>query len=244
MWRFLACCVLVLVCLQHSFALAAPTKPPAGERSAKATNAGGEQRPTRAKKAAKTAAYTPEREAAALAFVGQQHPELTPLLSQLKANKPKEYEAAIRDLFRTSERLAGIQERNPERYALEIENWKLRSQLQLVAARATMPEPPGQDAARRAHEAELRRLLDQQVDGRVKLLQFDREQLLERADELQSQITALQSDRADEVERRFERLMSKVEKSRRSRRDAGKPRANQAAPKLTEKGKPGDAVTN
>src|SRR6478736_3014044 len=57
-------------------------------------------------------AVTPEREAAAMAFVKQHHPELADLLTMLKAGNQKEYEKAVRELYRTSERLAQIQERD------------------------------------------------------------------------------------------------------------------------------------
>ena len=55
------------------------------------------------------------REAAALAFVHEHHPELESLLASLKERQPKQYEAAIRDLFRHSERLAGYQEKDAAR---------------------------------------------------------------------------------------------------------------------------------
>src|SRR5262245_8457794 len=50
--------------------------------------------------------FTPESEAAALKFVGENHRELGALLKQLKASSPEEYKRAIRDLFRTTEKLA------------------------------------------------------------------------------------------------------------------------------------------
>ena len=67
------------------------------------------------------AVVTPERESAALLFAERHHPELRGLLDRLKVNNPDQYEDAIADLFRTSERLAGLQARTPERYDLELE---------------------------------------------------------------------------------------------------------------------------
>src|SRR6185436_5664149 len=49
---------------------------------------------------------TPEREAAAVTFVKLHHPDLAELLGHLKQSNPREYQRAIRDLFRTSENLA------------------------------------------------------------------------------------------------------------------------------------------
>ncbi len=56
-------------------------------------------------------AFTPEREAAALSFVKQHHPELEELLSQLKSGNRPEYRRAINELFR-GQRAAGGQSRN------------------------------------------------------------------------------------------------------------------------------------
>ena len=78
---------------------------------------------------------TPEREAAVMTFVKQHHAELAELLVQLKASNSKEYEQAIRELFRTSERLAQIQERDMPQYELELKHWQVQSRVQLLSAR-------------------------------------------------------------------------------------------------------------
>src|SRR5206468_2527102 len=53
-------------------------------------------------------AVTPEREAAAITFVQRNHAELADLLASLKASQPQEYERAIRDIYRTTERLKAV----------------------------------------------------------------------------------------------------------------------------------------
>jgi hypothetical protein len=58
---------------------------------------------------AKKLGVTPERQAAVMTFVQRNHPELADLLAHLKARQPAEYEGAVRELFRTTERLAQIQ---------------------------------------------------------------------------------------------------------------------------------------
>src|SRR5262249_19634201 len=70
---------------------------------------------------------TPEREAAVKTFVDQHHPELGELLVHLKENNKKEYEKAVRDLFKTSERLARTHEMDVERYDLELKLWQTQS---------------------------------------------------------------------------------------------------------------------
>src|ERR1700719_964914 len=94
--------------------------------------------PPKVVKPAERVPLTPEREAAAITFVRQHHAELVDLLNQLKESKPAEYQAAIRELFQTSERLAPLSEQAPPRYELELEAWKVKSRIQLLAARSTM----------------------------------------------------------------------------------------------------------
>ena len=62
---------------------------------------------------------TPEREAAVMAFVRQHHAELGELLVRLKDTNSQEFERAIRDLSRTSERLAQIRKNDADRFELE-----------------------------------------------------------------------------------------------------------------------------
>jgi len=78
---------------------------------------------------------TPEREAAAITFARVNAPELVELLDFLRDHRPRQYRRAVTDLFRTSERLATIQERAPERYALELRTWKAKSRIELLVAR-------------------------------------------------------------------------------------------------------------
>ena len=65
----------------------------------------------------------PEREAAALAFARENHPELAALLEGLKQNAPREYQAALVDLDRAVDRLGKSRERSAERHAFDLSEW-------------------------------------------------------------------------------------------------------------------------
>ncbi len=73
--------------------------------------------------------------AAALAFVQQQQPELARLLDYLRKNQPRQYQRAVRELSRTAERLSQTRDRDPRRYELELQAWKARSRIDLLAAK-------------------------------------------------------------------------------------------------------------
>jgi hypothetical protein len=144
--------------------------------------------------------FTPEREAAALTFVRAHHPELAELLDRLKTRRPQEYQKAVRELFRASERLAQSQEQAPQRYEMELSEWKLRSRIQLLVARMSMGRTPEQ-------EAELRQLLAEQLAVHRELVKFTHERTAARAAALQKELDELDADREQLVERRYQEAL-------------------------------------
>jgi hypothetical protein len=128
--------------------------------------------------------FTPEREAAALTFVRAHHPELAELLDRLKSRRPQEYQKAVRELFRASERLAQSQELQPQRYEMELNEWKLQSRIQLLVARMSMGRTP-------ELEAELRHLLAEQLAVHRELVKFTHERTAARAAALQKELDEL-----------------------------------------------------
>lgn len=158
---------------------------------------------------------TPEREAAALTFVRQHHAELVDLLATLKQTNPKEYGRAMRDLFRTSERLAHTFEQDPVRYEFDLQIWKTRSCVQLLAARLKMSP---RDAAL---IAELKQALGEQMDVQRARLEHDRALLAERVKRMDVQIERLEKNRQDIVERQFNALLNPRKKSQPEKPQAG-----------------------
>ncbi|MBA4019910.1 MAG: hypothetical protein C0483_22310 [Pirellula sp.] len=144
--------------------------------------------------------FTPEREAAALTFVRMHHGELADLLDRLKTRRPQEYQKAIRELFRVSERLAMSQEQQPLRYELELQEWKLSSRIQLLVARMSMNRTP-------ELEQELRQLLAEQVSVHRDLIRFSYERTSARAAALQKELTDLEQRQGDLVEERFQKVL-------------------------------------
>ena len=106
---------------------------------------------------------TGQREQAALEFVQEHHAELDGLLAYLRENRAREYQQAINELYRASERLNQIRTRDPERYKLELKAWQLRSRIQLLTARWMMERSE-------AIEDELREALEAHHDLRVQIM--------------------------------------------------------------------------
>lgn len=160
---------------------------------------------------------TPARETAAITFARLHHPELADLLERLKKRNNRQYELAIRDLFLASERLARFRERAPEAYDIHLELWKVDSRLRLLAARMSMSEDKNV-------EAELKALLEQRVDLRLRQLRLERERVAERLQKYDEQIRELEQDPAGAAERDLARLQNSLHAPRRPRQgnSAGK----------------------
>lgn len=170
-----------------------------------------------AKPQAPVIAISPEREAAAIAFAKENHPELAALLEGLKRNAPREYQAALADLDRAVDRLAKTKERSAERHAFELAEWKITSRIRLLAARLTMSPDP-------AVEAELRAALRERLDLRVSAQRAERDRLQTRVAKLDQQIEEMTS-RADAIiEKQFVDLRKTM-----PTKPAAKPKSKKAA---------------
>jgi len=150
-------------------------------------------------KARPAIAVTPEREAAVLTFVQRNHSELAELLGYLKTSQPEEYEGAIREIFRTTERLALVQERDPLQYELEIVSWTAQSRVQLLAAKLKMES---NDELLK----QLRVALQSQNDAKLALLKHERQKAEDRVGKLSSEIARFEKDREKVIDRRLQLL--------------------------------------
>lgn len=157
---------------------------------------------------------SPLDEAAALAFAAQHHPELAALLRHMEKPAPREYRAGILDVEWSRQRLERTRERSPERYELELSEWKLNSQIRLLVARLAMGESPAQ-------VAELKSLVRDRAAVRLQLLEDDRDRMTARLERLESQIAARRADADQIVEREVQNLVGSA--SAASARVANKP---------------------
>ncbi len=154
------------------------------------------------KKKGNGGAVSPQREAAVLAFVRKNHPDLTALLAYLKDQRPREYARAIRQMYPVSERLAKLRKNDSERYEVALQSWKVQSRVQLLAAQAKMSDDP-------AIRQNLEKALREQIDLRCELLARDRDKFLARAEKFESQRKHLEAQRETSVARQLKMLLRK-----------------------------------
>ncbi|UUO07444.1 hypothetical protein M4951_03825 [Blastopirellula sp. J2-11] len=214
--RFLL--LTLVVCLLASTAVA--QKP--GKTKAKAVAQNGvsletkpaEKKASKKKEAAEDSVSESEksrREDWAYALVRKHHPELASLLRSLKRLKPRQYESAIRELSRVSEKLHQIEQRQPERYELELAVWKSKSRIQLLTAQLQM-SPDDEELRDR-----LRQVISQQIVSQRQLLEFEKDRVSQRIEFLNAQLERMDGDVATMVEQRLRAIDPAVKRAPRSR---------------------------
>jgi hypothetical protein len=191
---------------------------PAPARAAASAKKDGKSRPA--------IAVTPEREAAVLTFVQRNHAELAELLGYLKTSQPEEYERAIREIFRTTERLALVQERDPLQYELEVVSWTAQSRVQLLAAKLKMES--NDELLKQLREA-----LKSQNEAKLALLKHERQKAEDRVGKLSSEIARFEKDREKVIDRQLQVLTQAAAEGRTARlgaKNAGKQGKKNANP--------------
>ncbi len=161
---------------------------------------------------------SPEREAAAILFARENHPELAALLDGLKKNAPREYQAALVDLDRAVERIGKLKDKSPDRHQVELAEWKITSRIRLLAARLTMSEDP-------TVEAELRAALRERLELRLGAQRAERDRLQVRVTRLDQQIEEM-SSRADAT---IEKQLVELRKTLPAARPSAKPKVKRPA---------------
>jgi len=149
---------------------------------------------------------TAEREEAVMDFVQQNHAELKALLTHLRENRRKDYERAIRELSRDSERISQLKGRDEKQYELEIKAWTIKSRIQLLTAQLVMGD---KDEIR----SQLKSLLNEQIDIRTTLMTRERERAAERVAKIDQELSRIQTERQRIVDNQLQMLTKSAKNS-------------------------------
>lgn len=184
-----------------------------------------------AKKAAKALQkvkdVSADQEKQAIGFATAQHSELVELLDRLEEMNPEQYGRAIRELYKTSERLRLMADRNPERHSLELSLWKLESRIRLTLAQIAMED----DAE---IEKQLAPLMAERRDLKRRVLELERRQATSRIAEIDQQLETLQkapeAETAKELKRLKQTVVSQMKPGKVKAKQAKRAKAAESAP--------------
>jgi len=164
-------------------------------------------------------------------FLRQHHAELADLLEHLKSSSPSRYHKAIRDLWKARERLMQVKQRDRTQYELELEAWVIESKIQLLVARLAMKDD---DALRE----ELRSLLGQRIDLRLRLVLGERERHLERVRKLDEQVDRYNNSRSEMIEKQFLLLTDSCKRLKQKRAGLSAKRSPRPSKSSSREGEP------
>lgn len=184
---------------------------------------------------ASPATVSAEQEKTILAFVSKHDTSLHGLLGNLRTSRPKEYQKALVDLNRATDRLAQVKRNRPHAYDLEVKKWQAQSKIQMLAAKLTMnPDPETRDLLRQA--------IEERANLELQVLRADREFTAKRLQQLDDQIAAGEAGIENRVQQQFEKSIAAARRLRTSKEpEASKKRASAESdkpsdsPKKTEK---------
>jgi hypothetical protein len=161
-------------------------------------------------------ALDPAREADALAFVREHHPELATVLQALKPMNPAEYRKAILELSQVGRNLADLKARNPKRYEFVLDTWKAKSRVELLAAQ--LAGSPDEEL-----KSQLRSAIEARVETDIRRQRYELEQAEAAAKKAREALDRLENHRDSVVEARFRALQPK--KLAKAKKSAATPKA-------------------
>lgn len=138
-----------------------------------------------------------------LEFAAEHHPELARLLKHLRQSRPQEFQRAARELHQQVLTLQKLRERNPVRYAHQLEVWKCDSQIRVLVAKWSRTRDE-------SLELQIRGLLQQRRDAKLAQLQAEHARLTEQLQKVQDQIASHTEASDTGIEREWEQLTKKT----------------------------------
>jgi hypothetical protein len=192
------------------------------ESTDKTTDALNHQNPLPGSKKAARQDVSDSDSTSVLQFANEHHPELARLLEQLGKSRPGEFARAERELSQQIKALERVQERNPEKYQVQLETWKRDSQIRVLMARWFRSQDP-------ELEKEVRELLTARREARLAQLRSEQKRLAEQLKKVEEQLAVVSQPIEPEIEKEWEQLSKKASIRKSSDKKSAEPAASAAA---------------
>lgn len=156
-----------------------------------------------------------ERKAKLMEFVSEHHPDLERLLGLLEERKPTQYRKAMRTLSTQFDRLQNVKKRDPKKFEIALEYWKVHSRIEVLTARIALNGPD-------KYQDQLKRLIRQRQKIKVELQKYEVAKLEQRLNRLQANLSKTQNSMDSEVEKQLNQILNGAQRAR-DRRRTGNP---------------------
>ncbi len=154
---------------------------------------------------------TVDQEENALKFARQNHAELANLLEQLRKRSPTAFHRGTREVHLASQRLERFREKSPARFEMELKNWKVTSEIQLLTAKWAISKSP-------KLEKQIQVLLRQRQQSKIDRLRSERDKLAERLEQLDRQIGMDTAEQEADLAAEWDRLAKRAAVSMKAQR--------------------------
>lgn len=138
-----------------------------------------------------------------LLFVREHHPQLEKLLDRLRSKRPRLFQKAVSALDRDVTRLQAIEQRSAERHALALEEWKIKSRIEVLSAQLAFKDSEEKRVA-------VRTMMGQLLDLNIQQREFERNQLANRLETVDKRIAEMKSNRETTIDRRIKAIEKKT----------------------------------
>lgn len=141
-------------------------------------------------------------------FVGQHFPELQKSLLKVEKKSPSKFRHAVSRLENDIIRLRAVEQRNPAKFELLADLWKLKTQIEITIAKYAKKESNSQ------LEERLRPLAEEMLDIRTSIAKLERELAKKRISTMDERLLAIENDRDSIVERNLRSFKRSAEEIR------------------------------
>lgn len=159
-------------------------------------------------KAAKSDApkISKERRAELMAFVKANHPELQPLLNQLKSKQEKRFQSVLLTLDADVKRLQRWEKNSPTRYKRGLQQWVINSRVQLLKAQLSLKKNGKERAA-------IRKKIRAEFEKEHKLHRENTVIAIEAAKKKHERLKQILKDHDANRDSKIERKLAELERS-------------------------------
>ncbi|MEM9882763.1 MAG: hypothetical protein AAF800_07590 [Planctomycetota bacterium] len=194
---------VLLMCLMLGVAPAPAERGP-GQRSADVADGRSDERPL--DRGPRDRRWTDAEAEAAREVIGVLYPELAERLNKLRDEDPRAYRDALERRFPRVRFLVRLRERDPEMYALRVEDITRARQVEALGKAYRAAEADGDDMKSRAIKDDLEDAAAAHFDVRQTIRRIEIDRLRARLEAMEQQLEEQDDDRDDLIERRVDEL--------------------------------------
>ncbi len=163
-----------------------------------------------------------------LDFLEQHFPELRESILKSEKKSPRRSRVAIKRIEKDVLYLQKIQQKQPGKFDLVVQQWKLKTEIEITIAKYSGKETDDQLKSR------LKPLIKEMVEVRKSILKFDRQITSNRLDKLDKMLLNLETNAERVAEKRFRSFQTSIDAIRakqKSKQKNSKAKSNKDIPK-------------